>query len=257
MFIAPQRVALCSSSIEGMTDKAVNILFQDAKAIESFTEEFNCYLSLCKPLMRIYTEAERQHFFQTLNEFEFETENSILKSNQLSLVTMPEHVVASMLDRLGLNTKNEIIDYYHKRRERFLENLKNRTFREIIKIADISNIKEGSVEIGYTGLKELSGIRYLMDEYRDHIKNLLDLLNKYDNYNLAIDRTTTQDNYRIYAKEDLSVIVEKITQPYVVFMINETNMTAAFWDYLNHEFADKKANKPNVIKELQGLIELL
>jgi hypothetical protein len=257
MFIAPQKAALCSSSMDGMTTDAVNILFHDAKAIDSYADEFNGYLSLCKPLMRIYTESERQHFIQTFDEFESEKENAILKINHLSLVTMPEHVVVSILDRLGINTKSYIFDYYLMRREKFLANLKNKTYREIISIVDNAKIKEGSVEIGYTGIKELAGITYHAEEYKDHLKNILNLLSKYDNYNLVINRSAARDNYRLYAKEDLGVIVEKITEPYVVFAINEANMTAAFWDYLNSEFGKVTRNKQRVINELNGIVDMI
>lgn len=254
MFIAPQKAALCSSSMDGMTTEPVNTLYHDVKAIESYADEFNAYLSLCKPLMRIYTEAERDNFIKTFDEFESEKENSILKTNHLSLVTMPEHVVISMLDRLGLNTESPIFEYYLKRREKFLENLKNKTIREMISIADTEQIKEGSVAVGYTGIKVLSGMKYQQNEYKDHLVNILNLLNNHDNYNLAINHMSAQDNYRLYAKEDLGVIVEKITEPYVIFAINETNMTAAFWDYLNSEFGKVKKNRKQIIDELSNVI---
>ncbi len=55
----------------------------------------------------------------------------------------------------------------------------------------------------------------------------------------------------------MSVIVEKITELYVSFAINEANVTSVFWSYLEDYFNENKTNKEETIREFQELIALL
>ncbi|QRN85765.1 transcriptional regulator [Clostridia bacterium] len=257
MFIAPGEVALTASSFNGIVDNATNILLQDSRAILSLEEEFNGYLSLCKPLMRIFIAQERSKYLNTVDEFEKERENTVLKTERLSLLTMPEHIVESMLKRIEYNNKDELIDYFQERKERFLENIKSNTFNEIIKIDDIADIRNELVPVGYIGINEFSILKYRANEYRDHLKNIINLLTNYENYNVAIDWGVKNDNYRVYVKEDLGAIVEKVSEPYVVFALNEINITVAFWDYLNDHFYRDFLDKQKTILDLQGIVEQL
>lgn len=64
----------------------------------------------------------------------------------------------------------------------------------------------------------------------------------------------------LYAKEEVGAIVAKTSAPAITFAINETNMTAAFWDYLRvyiNSLAEPQLNKKVVIRRLQSLIEQL
>lgn len=86
------------------------------------------------------------------------------------------------------------------------------------------------------------------------MKNIIDLLKAYDNYNVVIDRENKVNKYRIYAKEDIGLIVDKTTGPHVVFAINEENMSAAFWDYLKTMLNENVQDKDSVNKQLEGIM---
>jgi hypothetical protein len=257
LFIAPDKAAVSSSSIGSMDDKVTNFLFRKEKVIASLEEEFNNYLSLCKPLMRIFTDKNRSEYLQTLEEFENEIENTIIKTDGLSLLTMPDHVIYSMLERTKLHNKEELMGHSMARKERFLKNLREKSFTEIIKLGDVQKVKDGLIPVCRTGIDGLFGLRYHPAEYRDHIENIIHLMNTYDNYHVVIDRETKENGYRLYAKEDMGVIVEKITEPNVIFAMNEGNMTAAFWNYLSVNLSEAKQVRQKIMKELQDAVEAL
>lgn len=251
IFVAPGKAAISTNSIDPMTDKVLNILFREEKAIKSLTVEFNYYLNLCKPLMRIFTNKNENEYFSTLNEFEKKLENTVLYNRELSLITMPDNVAKSIFERSASPNINELMNYYCLRRKRFLDVIKTNKFTEIIKIDDILDIKNGFSKINNFGINELSKIRYTVSEYKDHLVNIINTLNLYDNYNLILQNIRRVEEYRFYIKEDLGAIVEKNTKPYIVFATKETNLTAAFWDYLNLMINENESDKETVIKKLE------
>ncbi len=255
LFVAQGIVALYSNSIDGLSENSPNILVKDKKAVEYFSKEFNAYLDLCRPLMEIYNRYERENFFSKLDTFETKHVNTILKTNHLSLITMPENVVTSILDRMHTD-KSNIYQYYLKRKIRFIESIKSNIFTEIIRLPNLEDIRNESIKIGYTGIRELEGLSYNTKEFRDHLANIYNLLKEHDNYNVCIDRSQ-EDDYRIYVKEDFGVIVERVNTPNIGFLINEINITATFWDYLQSRYNLKKQDKKFILQEIRDLIDLI
>lgn len=251
LFIAPKTVALTSSSLDIMTDKAVNFLIKDLKAVNALEAEFNSYLDLCKPLMHIFTDKDMQKYLSVLEQFEKGPADAIIKSPNLSLATMPTSVAKAMFERSKVSKKEELMEFVLQRKGAFEQSLLSNCVCEIIKFPTIKRIKEGQIEVGFSETQEFSGLFYSPEEYRLHLENIIQLLLKYDNYQVNIRKDIKDDGYRLYVKEDLGAIVVKTTNPQIAFAINESNMAAAFWDYLKIMFDENKPNRNDVITMLR------
>ncbi len=257
LFVAPGIAAVTSTSLENMKSKAINLLLKDARAVDALAEEYNSYLNLCKPLMRIFTPPERLEYLATINEFEKESADAIIKSGCLSYATMPEAVALAMINRTDEPAKKEIMEYFQQRKGNFEKNLLHNRFFEVVQLPAIEDIKAGKVAVGFAGLEETPKIFYRPDEFRMHLENIIALLLRYDNYQFAINKENRDSEYRLYVKEDLGAIVIKTIPPYAVFAINENNLTVAFWDYLSILYNEKHSDKKRVISELQKIIDKL
>ena len=257
LFVAPGIAAVTSSSIGNMKDHTVNLFIRDNRAVAALAEEYNGYLQLCKPLMRIFTPLERLAFLSTINEFEKESSDAIIKAGYLSLASMPESVAAAMLDRTDEPAKKGMLEYFLQRRENFEKNLSRNRFYEIIQLPPLEEIKAGKVEVGFAGLQETPRLFYQPEEYRLHLENILQLLQRYDNFQFTINKESRHYEYRLYVKEELGAIIIKTTPPYIIFAINESNLTAAFWDYLTLLHNETRMDKKTVIKQLQKIVNAL
>ena len=58
-------------------------------------------------------------------------------------------------------------------------------------------------------------------------------MDKYENFHVKLVDGISDINYMLYIKENHGAIISKTSAPYVVLYVNETNMTAAFWDFLS------------------------
>ncbi len=231
LFIAPNISAVVSTSVGNTIDQAANVLFRDKKAVASFEREFREYLSLCKPLMRIFTEKDEEAYFETLLDFEKEQSASIMKTESLSLLTMPKNVADSIISR-NASTKRSFYEYREKRNELFETNLRSNSFTEIIKFHDVESVIKGRVKVSISDMKNSDTLFYTADEYISHLENLVYLLDTYKNFHVKFVGGESENNYEVYVKEDFGAIVAKTTAPPVMLAIGENNMNAALWDYL-------------------------
>lgn len=257
LFVAPGIAAVTSTSINIMGKKTVNILLKDMDAVSALTEEFNGYLNLCKPLMRIFTANDQLEYLTTLEEFEKEPADAIVKAGYLSMATMPASVAEAMINRSNDFIKQDLMDSFYKRKVGFEHNLQNNCFYEIIQLPDIAVVQAGKADVGFTGLQDSVKMFYNPEEYRAHLEKIIQLLLQFDNYQVHINKNIKDNEYRLYVKEDLGAIIIKATTPHAIFAINESNLTAAFWDYLSIIYKENKSEKQYVIRQLQKFIDEL
>ncbi len=256
LFIAPNTSAITSSTTGDMINKAANFYTKNKEAVWALTEEFNQYISLCNPLMKIFTSYEKTSYIDTLLEFEKEKGNCIIITESLSLLTMPEAVASSFTPRIMDKTLN----YYELAKNRmanFQQQLQDNSFFEIIRIFDGEKIKNGEVKISSSDMLSGEEAFYTLDEYISHLENIQHLMNTYPNFNVYLTKELIESQYMVYVKENLGAIIAKTSAPSVAFAFNESNLTAGFWDYLISLISKKAYRYPNKKKSSDKLREYI
>ena len=244
LFISPGVTAVISSSIGNSIEHAANMLIRNGKMISTYAEEFNQYLSLCKPLMRIFTAKDKEAYLNTLIEYEKEKSNSIIKTESLSILTMPDNIVSGIIARIG----NKDVDYNDIRDQRtrlFENNLKVNSYAEIINLFAADYAKSGKIKVAFSEMLLGDTVYYTLEEYILHLEYILLLLEKYENFHVYFTNGETEAQYIVYAREELGAIVAKTSTPPVVLAINEANLATAFWDFLRSMIAEKPYQYPN------------
>lgn len=259
LFIAPGTMALVSSSVNGETARAANVLHRNPTAVAAYEEEFIQYLRLCQPLMLIFTAKDREAALFTLTEFEKERCNTLIKTESLSLLTMPEKLFSQILKRSGLE-KEKYQQYYRLCAENFRQSVRANSFIEIIKLPELQDVIDGQVKIALSSMMAGGAINYTPQEYLLHLQNIIILLRTYENYHVCLVHGPVEDRYTVYVKEDSGVLVAKTSLPPVVLAMSESNMTASFWDFFQAmtgaRILDNQGNT-NTIWKLMGYIDQL
>lgn len=98
---------------------------------------------------------------------------------------------------------------------------------------------------------------YTAEECILHLEHLVQLLRTCDSFHIKLVEKTTEDRYMVYAKEELGAIVAKTSAPPVVLAINESNMAAAFWDFLKSLIEEKAYCYSNNKKSAQTLTDYI
>jgi hypothetical protein len=249
LIIAEETIAITADTVGEFNKNQANILYTDQEMLKALTKEFNYYLELCRPLMKVYTQRNTAEYFQTLNEFESEQAPSILKSDGLSVLTLPKNVLEEMaIDQVK---SIDLIKLHEQRAKHFKENLKENKFTEIIHLPSLEAVKNDEVPIVFSNLLNDGFQKYTLFTFKKHLENLLEIYKNNPNYNLLITQGKTVAKHVAYVKEEVGLLVAKASHPPVIFAINESNITSAFWDYLKDLIGqmDKKQQNREVVKD--------
>lgn len=251
LFIAPRTCAVVSTSVQDSFQEMVNFFVTDKKAIDSLSMEYNNYYSLCRPLMKIFNVVNYDRFWDIFEEMEKEEARCIITGPTLSLMTMPEAVAVE----LEKTAKNKLIlKVRNKSANTFENNIKKINITEIISLPTAELVSEGAAKLPYSDMIFGRELHYTKDQFLLHLENVVTNLEKHKNYNVVLN-TGRDEDLVLYGKEDSGIVVAKYGPPSAVFAMNEPNMSAAFWDYLNR-LAEKAMikDKKEVISYLKEYI---
>ncbi len=256
LFISPGVSAVISASIGSSIDVAANMLIRNSDMIRSYTEEFNQYLALCKPLMQIFTVKDKEAYFKTLMEYEKEKSNSFIRTESLSLLTMPENVASSVIARIG-NQETDQGELRNHRRRLFENNLESNTYTEIIQLYRAEQVKSGKIKISFSEMLLSDAAYYTPEEYILHLEHLIHLMEKYENFHICLIKQEAEMQYMVYAREGLGAIVAKTSAPAVVLAINEANLSTAYLDFLQSMIDEKAYRHPNNEESIDKLADYI
>ncbi len=252
LFVAPKTVALTSTSIAAAGD-GPTFLTSDAKAVDALRREISGYISLCRPLMEVFTPRDVWQYLHTLAEFEGRPGNAFFAAPHPSILSMPLHLARSMIERSEFTDKSALIDALAERQTHFVESLKTHRFSEILSLPARSEILDGEVRAGLAGLDDDSAFRYERDEYALHLENVNRLARRFENYDVAIKRGSRLVDYTLYVREDVGAAIVRTRPPNVAFKIDESNLTAALWDYLRARHLSARREPEDVLGFLREI----
>jgi hypothetical protein len=255
MFIAKDISVVTSTSIS--QNRPVNMYFSHESIVSSIEEEFLNFLKKCKPLMRIYKKDELNEFLDIFNEFESENSLTYMKSLSFSSLTLPKNLIEKLEEdkEISKDDKELLID----RKNKFEKMLTTKKYYETITLPDtykLLNNRYSFLSDFITAEGTLLKHNYDKEDLITHLKYVIDLMEKNENFNLAINNQE-KTPFILYIKEDIGLIVIKAKEPMIAFAVNESNLTAAFLDYFHKHYLNGYSKRKtveklkNVIKEIE------
>lgn len=256
--VIPGTAAIFATSIGESIETTANFMSTDKVTVDSFTNEFYSYLTLCKPLIHIQQAENPFSLLPTLFAFQVKPGNLIFQTASLGMITMPPAVGDSLLMRYSqidpayLNTQKQWT-------ETFEQKLKKDVVYHILRLQSADNVCSAQSLVGTSYALENANIYYTPEEYRLHLQNILRLLSDYENYHVVIS-ANEPDAYSLYCIEDGGVMLFKEDTPPILFKITEPNMVSAFWDYMIQQqnvTGRSSLSRSAAIRQIQILIDEL
>lgn len=259
MFIAPGVGALTSSAIVDV-ESMEQLYYHDANMIAILQKEFDAYLHLCRPLMRIFTEQNITVFHELLYEFEMQDGDLTYISTSPPLTMLPYD---SLCDALSTsNLLPDKIEYYKnfyiKRKHAFHEHLKSNNRYDFIHLPEssisISN-DEACPNFAYTFLHE--GVTIDKFLFLQQLENVKKVLKTNKHYHISLTAHNLPSNILIYFKKEIGVIIYKADAPLIIFAINHPIMIHAFESYiedLSDNLIKNEYDQLHVIQEINNWI---
>ncbi|NLK94483.1 MAG: hypothetical protein GX275_04715 [Clostridiales bacterium] len=260
MIVAKDIASITSTSMNSLPEKRVGVFTTDKQVYTDSYNQFQEYLKMCSPLLRVITQKEKNIHFKTIINFEAKKGNSVIRTEILSPLTIPKDTLVSMIKRENYEDEESIIEEFEIKSNNFKNILKDYSFLEIVSLPSIENIKNGKVKINLFHGLGCKDAYYNIQEFTKHIESVINYLKNYDNYSVTIVEKAEDIKGVIYVKEGVGVLISRSTAPYMVLAVTEVKMTNAFWQYMCYKgltYNNKEDNKIKTIELLENYLDEL
>lgn len=253
--VVPGVAAHFSTSIGQNADVATTFLVQDQQSVDSFTNEFYSYAALCKPLVEFYSISSNR-FLSVFEDFLDRGYESIVRSDSLSLTTLPKRVLRNLETRIRPENVAKLRRIHEGWNNALLGNPGTNPINHILRLADPTDVLAGKVPVSCVGMLEGEPVYYRPDEYCAHLEYLLWLMDTFPWFNVILNPSDSC-GYTLHVFEEQQVYIFKEVAPYIIFRIGEPNMVRAFWEYMHRMQDENFSSREAVKKEIRDCLNKL
>lgn len=258
LIVAPGEIAMLSNSMAGRSSSYATILTSNPRLTQAYGMEFHDYLSMCRPLLNIYTSSYQ--FKQCFTQFWATNGTCIQKVTSLSAESAPPELMENCFKR----TKNEDLkrlgSLYLDELQMIGKDCENHEFIDICYLASPEEVRAGSVPIALTYGMNTEPACYTPETYVLHLKNILHIMEQYDYYHFIPFEEKQKEAGIIMVKEERLALLVRISDPFTVFEITQPDITELCREHL-HRIADRLGNtnscRANTISKIKKLIREL
>ncbi|MEJ5229966.1 MAG: helix-turn-helix transcriptional regulator [Pseudothermotoga sp.] len=257
LFVIPKIAAFTCTTLEKFEQQTVNFLITEKQIVELLTQEYERFLSTCRPLMEI-PQIGSDELFSLLEDFEEQPSNGFTISYAPSITTMPGELLEKILSRHQVEMKEKIMAHWRKKSSLFERSLRKCKMTHVLVLPSVESLTAGQAEVPIELPEAGVELFYTPQEYVEHLESVISFLKKYDNYNLYLAPRTVSEGVFVAVKDQVGVVVFKKDPPVRMFAINHPDMTNAFYCYAE-EFINKLPlhgkQREQVIRAIENLID--
>lgn len=232
MIVAPGNFTLTSTAVGDQHECGSTHVCYDERAIIDDERTFHSYLERCVPLTEAYVyDRDPVLFSQQLLKYHQIEAMGMSKWMGMSRNTLPREIVDGLAQPSSDPESVEIVRLLRELQDAFERNLENGIrFVEIIRPHSVQQVLDGEAVIVPSLLLPYATRECSAEEYRMHIKHVLELLEKYPNYFVIIDEGDMPD-CELHVKEDKAALLVRTSQPFTLFNVTERNTISACQEY--------------------------
>ena len=264
VFIGSGKAAILGHTTGEAGKNRLNILLHDKRAVEALEKEFHDFLSLCRPLMKIYNSSNFAKLGSALSRFPAAESRTLQYHATPSWLVMPEAAGKS----LSLHPGCELFYDYMCNCRDLLFLRKNKPagpVTDIFSLPGIPAVVSGSVPVPLADLFGLPSLCYTAKEFHMHLAAALNRFKTSDDYHIVLpspDNThpitgsLSSRDFSVIANETGGVILYRSSVPSTLFFTKEQDMTVSFCEYLEH-FEKGAASRQDIIETIQHYLDKL
>ena len=232
MFLLPGVACLRAFQVSSAESDVIFHYYTDKESLEIFKKEYLALLKYSSPLIHPVSPTS----FPVVSDV-------IIIKNVLSLATMPEDQVKSLNDE-------HLYQSWQNSHALLLKKLESGTFYECIPLADKEALINGSVLIApaYSGTPHF----YTPELYSIHLRNIIALSEKYENYRFYPIPETPFNNIDLLISDETTKITPAFFQQGLSFELNHPSMCAAFQAYAETLMEQNRYDGNSIRKMLQS-----
>lgn len=259
MFIAPKKAAIIANFVRGTEDTGEYHYITNDK-VDYFEKQFSALTSHSKPFVRMFMpEDSKGLLFLQKEMLSVQGETKKLLSS-LSIGTMSKALFNKIITRADLDekTSQKILEYHNTQQLILQKALQSDLVTEYVYLPNDPFISDDKIPVNIGDIFLDTPVYYTVQEYCEHLKDIIMLLKKNENFHLVPLKENIYPNLQILVKKNVGVIVMKNGISPIISNLGHPVICTAYLEYI-HKIGEKNGiafdNKNTLIEFLSKKIQ--
>lgn len=262
LIVVPEHGVITGFSTNPYSEINCGLYLKSKHAINIYQSHIQAFIvKNALPIVNNY--QNRTDYSHYLADNEDDIGNRFLYKYCFSVLTLPEHLYWKFLGkrRNFKDSKITSMEFYRKRLRAFLWNIQNYEYKDVYMASSIKDLIKNHQFYLYS-YEGIESIHMDIHDIVEYLENIIDLLLKYDNYNMAFlpddyNETENMENFCCVVKERKAVLFESSDQfadtKEIHLSITEPTLVKTIYDY----FIELWEHIPPINKEKSAVITWL
>lgn len=258
IIVIPGHCVQYAASISLGSTSDITMFSTDPMLVKAFEKQFEELISLCRPALNVHRSITDSapcfpKFFSCPGE-------TIQAVNSLSVNSMPCELLEWCIQKTDDPQWSQTFGIIQENLPRFEKRLTQESYIDMCRLATADEIRSGIVPIAAPVKTPNGQLYYTPETYCLHLKNILRLMEEYENYFFLPSQDKDAPNYNLFANESGIALIVSTDLPVTVLEINRPAMTIAFREHLLRKaeaIGYDGIHREKVRMELRALIQEL
>lgn len=258
IIVVPGRCVQYAACVGLNGNSDITMFSTDPALVKAFEKQFEDIVALCRAALNVYRSVSEAAL--CFSKFFSQQGETVQRVNTLSINSMSPQLIEWCAEKTDepqwKQALKEISDKLPKFEERFREDV----YIDMCRVATAEEIRSGAVPIAAPVKADGKQLCYTPEAYCLHLKNILRLMEQYDNYCFLPLPKKDASNYNLFANESGIALIVPTEQPITVMEISRPAMSTAFREHLLREaeaVGYEGIHREKVRMELRALIQEL
>ena len=230
IIVVPGQCAQYSCSV-GLGNTSDIVMFtSDPMLVNAFEKQFHEHISLCKPSLNIHRDTEE--CVSCFAQYTGRQGDVVQSVNSLSLNSMPREMLERCMQGVANADWRQAFSIYLENTLQFEEHIRAHTYIDMCRLATAEEVRAGRVPIGMFVRDPSQQMFYTPEAYALHLRNILRLMDQYENYTFLPLRDKEAPIYNVFVNEANVALVFRTAAPLMMLEIQRPHMVVAFQENL-------------------------
>ena len=225
--VLQNKAVVVSTTVGASRESYMTLVTLDPGMVHAYDVEFQDYLRLCLPLLT--PRVSQQEQVDCMGRFVAGAGNRVQRVASLSTETTPRGLIRATLSG---GPHGELANPFLRAVDAFEHNVAEHSFVDIVCLATAQQVRDGEAPILLSYYQDQPPVCYTPETYVVHLKNILRLMEVYENYHFVPVPLNEENRFTILVQEDHQVILLRLTPSVSIFELNGQAATRLCAEYL-------------------------
>ena len=258
IIVVPGRCVQYACAVATGSTSDITMFSTDPKLVAAFEKQFQEHLALCRPALFVH--RDHREAYPCYQDYFNRRGESIQLINSLSLCSMPRELLERYSRELSDSLWSSTFQLYLDDLPNFERKLEEVPFIDMCRLFTVEEIRGGRVPVGSSSQDYYGQPWYTLETYGLHLKNILRLMEQYENYHFVPLHEKEYPDYDLFVNEDNLALIVRTAKPLMTLEVRRPTMVTAFREHLLRR-ADTVGydgiHREKIRMELRSLIQAL